>query len=207
MKLALAAILLLTGLAGAPAMGLLAVTAAAITSVTAESCAPDDPDCTPDAGAAELSTGRSVSPRVQAALRTAADLLGARSGWYRKCDKLACRMYGYYNSGYPTATVHWYRLLATGHAHPGDRCPPVGSFVFWATGSSAGHVAFVAGNDGTCRPQGITVVTNDWGDTRTGTTGGVYATTLAGIENGWMTRTGYRGWTDPICAGTPLTQL
>ena len=51
------------------------------------------------------------------------------------------------------------------------------------------------------------MVTNDWGDTRTGVTGGVYATTLAGIEDGWMTRSGYRGWTDPICAGTPLTEL
>ena len=207
MKLALAAALVLATLAGAPAMGLLALTAAATTSMSAESCTPDDPECTPTPGGAVLPPGGPVSPRVQIALRTAADLVGTRSGWYRKCDKLACRMYGYYNSGYPTATVHWYRLLATGHAHPGDRCPPVGSFVFWATASSAGHVAFVAGNDNTCRPQGITVVTNDWGDTRTGATGGVYATTLAGIENGWMTRSGYRGWTDPICAGTPLTQL
>lgn len=207
MKLALAAVLVLAGLAGAPAMGILALTAAATTSMSAESCAPDDPGCTPTPGGAFLPPGGPVSPRVQIALRTAADLVGTRSGWYRKCDKLACRMYGYYNSGYPTATVHWYRLLATGHAHPGARCPPVGSFVFWATASSAGHVAFVVGNDGTCRPQGITVVTNDWGDTHTGATGGVYATTLAGIENGWMTRTGYRGWTDPICAGTPLTQL
>ena len=207
MKLALAAGLLLASLAGAPAMGILAVTAVATAPATAESCAPDDPECIPTPGNLVLPPGGTVPPRLHGALRTATDLVGARSGWYRKCDKLACRMYGYYNSGYPTATVHWYRLLATGHAHPGDRCPPVGSFVFWATSSSAGHVAFVAGSDGTCRPQGITVVTNDWGDTRTGVTGGVYATTLASIEDGWMTRSGYRGWTEPICAGTPLTEL
>jgi len=206
MKILLAAGLLLASLAGGPAMGVLAVMAAASTP-TATPCPPDDPDCTPEPGSTLPAPGGPVSPRVSSALRTAADLVGTRSGWYRKCDKLACRMYGYYNSGYPTATVHWYQLLATGHAHPGDRCPPTGSFVFWATNSTAGHVAFVAGNDGTCQPQGITVVTNDWGDRTTGTTGGVYATTLAGIENGWMTRSGYRGWTEPICAGTPLNQL
>jgi hypothetical protein len=77
MKFAIVAILLLAGLAGAPAMGLLAVTAAASTPVTTGPCDPDDPDCTPATSTTEFAPGGSVSPRVQGALRTAADLVGA----------------------------------------------------------------------------------------------------------------------------------
>ena len=42
----------------------------------------------------------------------------------------------------------------------------------------------------------------------TGFTGGVYLVTLAQIEQGFMNRANYRGWSDPICAGArqPGTQ-
>ena len=138
---------------------------------------------------------------VAGAVSTALDLVGARSGWYNRCDRLACRAYGYANSGYESATVHWTRMLATGHARPGDRCPPLGAFVYWATGSPAGHIALVVQADAGCDPARIKVVTNDALDHVTGFTGGVYLVTLAQIETGFMSRAGYRGWSDPVCAG------
>jgi hypothetical protein len=62
----------------------------------------------------------------------------------------------------------------------------------------------VVGNDGTCRPEGIQLVTNDWGDARTGAWGGVYLVTLAQIENGWMSSANYLGWGQPVCVGARL---
>jgi hypothetical protein len=138
---------------------------------------------------------------VAGAVAAALDLVGARSGWYNRCDRLACRAYGYANSGYESATVHWTRMLATGHARTGDRCPPLGAFVYWATGSPAGHIALVVQADPGCDPARIKVVTNDALDHATGFTGGVYLVTLAQIETGFMSRAGYRGWSDPVCAG------
>ncbi|MGE3813359.1 MAG: hypothetical protein AB7I24_17605 [Candidatus Nanopelagicales bacterium] len=137
---------------------------------------------------------------VAGAVAAALDLVGARSGWYNRCDRLACRAYGYANSGYESASVHWTRMLATGHARPGDRCPPLGAFVYWATGSPAGHIALVVQTDPGCDPARIKVVTNDALDRATGFTGGVYLVTLAQIETGFMSRSRYRGWSDPICA-------
>jgi Transglycosylase SLT domain len=162
-----------------------------------------DNTCT---GSPTVSVPAGTTADTAAAVRTSLTYVGLRSGWYRRCDALACRAYGYRNSGYPSASAHWSAMVASNRAHPGDRCPPVGAFVFWQTRHAAGHVALVVANDGTCQPQGIRVVTNDWGDTRAGTRGGVYLVTLAEIENGWMNRTGYRGWTDPICAGALLPQ-
>jgi hypothetical protein len=138
---------------------------------------------------------------VAGAVARALDLVGARSGWYNRCDRLACRAYGYANSGYESATLHWTRMLATGHARPGDRCPPLGAFVYWATGSPAGHIALVVQADPGCNPARIKVVTNDALDHATGFTGGAYLVTLAQIETGFMSRAGYRGWSDPVCAG------
>jgi Transglycosylase SLT domain len=145
-----------------------------------------------------------TAPETAAAVRTSLAYVGLRSGWYRRCDALACRAYGYKNSGYPSATEHWFTLLRQNRAHPGDRCPPLGAFMFWQTSHVAGHVALVVANDGSCRPEGIQLVTNDWGDTQSRTRGGVYLATLAQIENGWMSRADYRGWTDPVCAGALL---
>jgi Transglycosylase SLT domain len=138
------------------------------------------------------------------AVRTAMSYVGVRSGWYRRCDALVCRAYGYKNSGYPTATHHWHAMVAAGHAHPGDRCPPVGAFVHWSTSSPAGHVALVAATDGTCHPDTIHLVSNDVGDTTHGNKGGVYLVTLADIETNWMHRSRYRGWSAPVCAGARL---
>ena len=162
----------------------------------------------PDAGTCGSTVGIGIpteaGPEVAQMLRTARAYVGLRSGWHGMCDRLACRLYGYGNSGYPTAYAHWSHLRGSGRAHPGHRCPPVGAFVFWTSSSPAGHVATVVGNDGTCWPEGIQLVTNDWGDARTGAWGGVYLVSMAQIENGWMARGNYLGWGEPVCLGGKL---
>jgi len=141
---------------------------------------------------------------VATAVRNSLDLVGSRTGWNNKCDRLACRAYGFANSGYDSASAHWYAMVATGHAHPGDRCPPVGAFVFWATRGPDGHVSLVVQSDPGCSPDRIKVVSNDVFNNVTGYDGGVYLVTLAQIENGFVSADGYRGWSDPVCAGSPL---
>lgn len=141
------------------------------------------------------------------AIRAALSMVGTPSGWYRLCDRLACRAYGHANSGYASAAVHWDAMLAAGFAHPGDRCPPPGSFVFWRTGSVAGHVALVATSDAYCDPARIIVVSNDVLDAERGNIGGVYHVTLARIENGFVATARYLGWSEPVCAAAAATVL
>jgi hypothetical protein len=144
------------------------------------------------------------TPRdTAAAIRTALAYVGARSGWYRLCDRLACRAHGYANSGYPTAAAHWQAMAAAGHARSQDRCPPVGMLMFWATGGP-GHVALVVQADPGCDPNRIRLVSNDVLDAATGNHGGVYLVTLTQIEGGFMSAANYLGWSEPICAGAIL---
>ena len=152
------------------------------------------------AGAVVLPAGTTAN--VAQAVRTALNAVGQRYGWHNRCDRLVCRAYGYANSGYPTATAHWEAMIATGHAHPGDRCPPVGAFVFWASSQPAGHVALVVQSSAECDPNMIKVVSNDVLDSRTGYDGGVYLVDLAQIEHGFVRSNGYRGWSDPMCVGS-----
>ncbi|MFZ0324553.1 MAG: hypothetical protein WAN48_10520, partial [Actinomycetes bacterium] len=140
---------------------------------------------------------------VATAVRTALGLVGARSGWAAMCDRLACRAYGFANSGYFSAWTHWEAMVGSGHAHARDRCPPVGAFLFWATSGPFGHVALVVQADEACSPDQIKLVSNDVLDSRTGYDGGVYLVTLSQIEAGFVARTGYLGWSDPVCAGVP----
>lgn len=141
---------------------------------------------------------------VATAIRTSMSYVGVRSGWRRMCDRLACRAYGFANSGYASATEHWSVLATAGYAHPGDRCPPVGSFVFWTTGTPLGHVALVVENDDSCAPDGIKLVSNDVDDSMAGNYGGVYLVTLRDIESGFVGADRYLGWSEPVCAGSQL---
>jgi hypothetical protein len=95
-------------------------------------------------------------------------------------------------------------MVATGHAHRGQRCPPVGAFVFWATHGPDGHVSLVVASDPGCDPSRIKLVSNDVLNNRTGFDGGVYLVTLTQIESGFVSRAGYLGWSDPVCAGVHL---
>jgi hypothetical protein len=141
---------------------------------------------------------------VATAVRASLDLIGVRSGWSRQCDRLACHAYGFANSGYVSASAHWASMLATGHGHTGDHCPPVGSFMFWSTPGPDGHVALIVQSDAACDPDRIELVSNDVLDRRTGYDGGVYLVTLTQIESGFVSRAGYLGWSNPVCAGLAL---
>ena len=168
---------------------------------TEASVMPVPAECPPTGSAA---AGVPPSRGSQDAISTALSMVGTRSGWYRLCDRLVCRAYGYANSGYPTALAHWAAMDRGGLAHPGDRCPPPGSFAFWDTGpGEPGHVALVISRAG-CNPNRITVVSNDVLDTATGSKGGVYHLTLARVETGFVSSTRYLGWSPPVCAGLAL---
>ncbi|NMM30060.1 MAG: lytic transglycosylase domain-containing protein [Cellulomonas sp.] len=141
---------------------------------------------------------------VQTAVRTASSYVGVRYGWRQLCDKLACRAYGYASSGYRSAKVHCEQMVVTGHAHPGDTCPPLGAFVFWNTGRPFGHVSVVVQADPGCDPTRTLVTVNEVFDRATGNSGGVYLLSLAQLNAGYVNGHGYLGWADPVCAGSLL---
>jgi hypothetical protein len=141
--------------------------------------------------------------RPREAIAAVVSMVGTSTGWYRLCDRLVCRAYGYANSGYPTAAAHWVAMVESGAARAGDRCSPAGAFVYWAPdpgSDGAGHVALVTAADPSCDPRRIAVVSNDVGDTTVGQ-GGVYQVSLAALESGFVRPDRYLGWAPPICAG------
>ena len=62
-------------------------------------------------------------------------------------------------------------------------------------------------SDPACDPNRIKLVSNDVLDSRTGYDGGVYLVTLAQIEDGFVTASNYRGWSDPVCAASPVSTV
>ncbi|MCL3862075.1 transglycosylase SLT domain-containing protein [Actinotalea sp. K2] len=141
---------------------------------------------------------------VATAVTTALSYVGVTSGWAGLCDRLACRAYGYVGSGYYSAATHWDTMVDEGHAHPSDRCPPLGSFVFWNTGRVFGHVSVVVQASATCDPEEILITSNGVFDSATGNHGGVYLLSFARMDAMYLGGTGYRGWSNPVCAGAPL---
>lgn len=141
---------------------------------------------------------------VATAVQTALSYVGVTSGWRQLCDRLACRAYGYVGSGYTTAAAHWDEMIDAGQAHPGDTCPPLGSFVFWRTGRPAGHVSVVVQADPGCDPDKTLVTANEVFDSATGNHGGVYLLTLAQLNAGYVDGNGYLGWSNPVCRGAKL---
>jgi hypothetical protein len=168
--------------------------------------APSGTGCLPGLGtsASSVVVPPSTPNDVQTAVRTALSYVGVRSGWRQLCDKLACRAYGYASSGYPSAKAHWEQMVVTGHAHPGDTCPPLGAFVFWDTGRPFGHVSVVVQADPGCDPTKTLVTANEVFDRATGNTGGVYLLSMAQLNAGYVNGHGYLGWADPVCAGSLL---
>ncbi len=138
---------------------------------------------------------------VAAAVQRAQVLARDRSGWLHWCDRLVCRAYGYTNSGYVSAVAHWNAMRQNGLAHPGDRCPPTGAFLFWTTNGPYGHAALVTHADPTCNPVKTLALTNMIDDKQYGVSGGAYIVTLARIEAGFVARNRYLGWSSPRCSG------
>ena len=141
---------------------------------------------------------------VATAVTTALSYVGLTTGWDGLCDRLACRAYGYANAGYYSAAVHWKAMVTAGHARPVDRCPPLGSFVFFDTGRIYGHVSVVVQASPTCDPDEILVTSNGVFDAATGNHGGVYLLSFARLDGMYLGGNGYLGWSDPVCAGSPL---
>lgn len=158
--------------------------------------------CVPDLGGGDVAVPPGMPVDVATAVRNAMAYVGVTSGWYQLCDRLACRAYGYIGSGFPSATAHWHAMLEGGHAHPGDPCPPLGSFVFFDTGRPFGHVSIVVQADpGRCDPRQILVTSNSAFDAATGNHGGVYLLDLARLSGFYRQGSGYLGWSDPVCRG------
>ncbi len=112
------------------------------------------------------------------------------------CDYLSGVAWGYKNSGYNTALEHWGAMKSSGHAHPGDRNPPVGALLFYSTGNPAGHIATYLG--------GNLILSNDVGDPKSGHLGGAYIVPASAMEAGpWRLK--YLGWSDDIFNGGRLT--
>lgn len=161
--------------------------------------------CLPPLGDGEVQVPPGTPNDVAAAVNNAMAYVGVTSGWYQLCDRLACRAYGYVGSGYPSAKAHWYEMVASGHARPGDRCPPLGSFVFFNTGRPFGHVSMVVQADpDRCDPEQIKVTSNSAFDSATGNHGGVYLLTFARLNSFYLGGHGYLGWSDPVCRGALL---
>ncbi|HEY3547372.1 MAG TPA: hypothetical protein VGK17_14965 [Propionicimonas sp.] len=163
--------------------------------------------CIPNLGTdtATLAVPPGTPVDTATAVRNALAYVGVRSGWTQLCDKLACRAYGYLNSGYVSARSHWQTMLARGFAHPADRCPPLGSFVFWDTGRPFGHVSLVVQADPVgCDTAKIDVTANEVFDAATGNHGGVYLLPFARLDHMYLGGHGYLGWSPPVCAGVLL---
>lgn len=142
---------------------------------------------------------------VETAVHTALSYVGVKSGWDGLCDRLACRAYGYVGSGYFSAATHWAVMVDGDQAHPGDRCPPLGSFVFFDTGRAFGHVSIVVKTSPTCDWSQTFVTSNETYDHLTGNDGGVYLTTLAHLDGVYeRSGAGYLGWAEPVCRGALL---
>ncbi|KQY47995.1 lytic transglycosylase domain-containing protein [Cellulomonas sp. Root137] len=160
--------------------------------------------CTPQLGGGEVVVPADTPADVATAARNGLAYVGVTSGWRQLCDRLACRAYGYVGSGYTSAKAHWTEMLTTGHAHPGDACPPLGAFTFWNTGRPFGHASLVVQADPGCDPTKILLTANEVFDSATGNHGGVYLISLGRLSAMYLHGNGYLGWSDPICKGALL---
>lgn len=125
-------------------------------------------------------------PGAAAAVVRARAMIG-QHGYYQLCARLAARIWGRPRAGYASAADQWRAMLAAGHAHAGDRRPPIGALLFWDTGGPYGHVAFYLGSG--------QIVSNDVGDEAPGE-GGVYLVDATAVESRWGSQ--YLGWAPPL---------
>lgn len=176
-----------------------------VAPTTPSPVAPPTVGCVTGLGAGQVHVPAGTPDDVASAVKNAMAYVGVTSGWQQLCDRLACRAYGYVGSGYTSAKAHWQQMVASGHALPRDRCPPLGSFVFFDTGRPYGHVSIVVQADpGRCDPEQIKVTSNSAFDAATGNHGGVYLLSLARLNGFYLNGTGYLGWSEPMCRGDLL---
>lgn len=132
-----------------------------------------------------LPTSDRALPGAGLAVARARALVGSH-GYYQLCARLAANIWGRLRAGYISAATQWNHMQLTGHAHLGDRNPPIGALLFWSTEGPYGHVAVYVG-DGR-------IVSNDISDDFSGE-GGVYLVEVDAIERRWGAT--YLGWAPP----------
>ncbi|SDU17449.1 C40 family peptidase [Jiangella alkaliphila] len=109
------------------------------------------------------------------------------TSYYRWCARLAARIHGHANSGYPTAAAQWEAYQRAGVAVADGSPPPPGALLFYDTDPS-GHIAVYLGD-------GL-IVSNDVLDDLTGRRGGVYIVDASELTDGaWQLP--YLGWAAP----------
>ncbi len=124
----------------------------------------------------------------------------ANGSCFGKCDYVAGISWGYDNySGYSSAYDHWQTMIKQGHAHPGDRNPPVGALLFYEDPSTKGfpandfgHVVVYLGNN--------MVISSDISPTGQYSPGSISIVPAYKIEARGFGDP-YLGWSDPIFAG------
>lgn len=99
------------------------------------------------------------------------------------CDNFVAKMYGYTNSGYDSAAMHW-ASLPSQDKHPGDMNAPAGALMFW--GGGYGHVAISDGKGG--------IYSTDIPNS-----GDVSHVSASYVTNVW--RKPYLGWSVPVFQG------
>ena len=148
---AVAAPILMTGFAAAPAS---ATTPVASTASIASVKATKSPAKKRKAAKKRASRAAGVSMRTRGTRfspTTAANRLerwakrGTR-GYHNQCLRLADNAYQPKGNRTSTALSQWHRAKRKGYAHPGNRRPPMGAQMFWRTSNPAGHIATYVGN-------------------------------------------------------------
>lgn len=120
---------------------------------------------------------------------------------YGACANTSANVWGFshfgkdYAVGSSASNGGWEWLKSIGHAHPGDRNPPVGALLFYSTGKIAGHVGVYMGEN--------LVFSTDVGDSDSGIKGGAYIVPAHDLEGGaWSLN--YLGWGDPLFGGSSV---
>ncbi|MCB0898218.1 MAG: hypothetical protein H6528_03935 [Actinobacteria bacterium] len=146
---AVAAPILMTGFAAAPAS---ATTASVATVVVADADKSDSNKRKTTKKRASRAAGVSMRTRgTRFGPNTAVKRLerwakrGTR-GYHNQCLRLADNAYQPKGNRTGTALSQWHRAKRKGFAHPGNRRPPVGAQMFWRTSNPAGHIATYVGN-------------------------------------------------------------
>lgn len=134
----LAAPILLTGLAAAPAT-------AAETAPASGTPQPVTHSAEAMSAYAMRTRGTTYSP-AKAADRLEKWAKRGTSGYHNQCLRLADNAYQPKGGRTGTALSQWQRAKKHGFAHAKDRKPPVGAQMFWKTSNPAGHIATHVGN-------------------------------------------------------------
>lgn len=89
------------------------------------------------------SSGTKRTPKQ--AVAWAMSMVGGGSQYNGLCLGFVDDAYGATGARQPRAIDQWYAAKNAGKGHPGDRNPPVGAQVFWASNNPARHIAIYIG--------------------------------------------------------------